>query len=151
MESFTERLKKEMRLLQSYNVQARLFNLNTRNPYVLMPAITNRGRIYGNKPYTLRMDLNGFPINSPDVSTSRMLYTKGGKPLNKPQHGMHCLGTKHGGTLICHYGSSWSPNVTLFKVFLKCRMWLEAYEEHLETGMKLDYYLPVDYGQEERN
>lgn len=151
MESLAERLKRECIILQQKKVPFKIFDIYSYNPYVLMAAITNRGRKYGKKPYTLRMDLEGYLLSPPDVCITKMLYTKGGKPLDTAQHGMHCLGTKYGGTLICHYGSSWVPDVTLFKVFLKCRLWLEAYEEHLETGMKLDYYLPADYGQEHLN
>ena len=143
-----ERLKKEYRVLQEKGVQFKFFDLDTDHPYVLMAAITNKRRMLREPPYTLRMDLEGFPFVAPDVCTTRMLYTKSGKPLDNPQHGMHCLGSKHGGTQICHFGSSWHPMISLYKVFIKCRIWLEAYELHLDTGMKLDYYLKIDQGQE---
>ncbi len=123
----------------------KFFDMNTSNPYVLMAAVTNRGRGM-RKVYTLRMDLENFPYEAPYVSTTQLLYTKSGKPLDSGQSGMHCLWSEHGGTGICHYGSSWNPSISLYKVFIKCRLWLEMYELHLQTGMPIGYYLKEDKG-----
>jgi len=55
---------------------------------------------------------------------------------------MHLLGPEDGHVQICHYRSTnWSPNVTFYKVFMKARLWLEAYEGHKQTGKSLDQYL----------
>ncbi len=56
---------------------------------------------------------------------------------------MHTLGPIDGCVQICHYRSSnWSPRITLYKVILKGRIWLEAYEIYLKTGNDIDTYLP---------
>jgi hypothetical protein len=55
---------------------------------------------------------------------------------------MHVLGTRDGGTKICHSRSSrWVPENTLYLVALKGRVWLEAYEAHLRTRKPLDRFL----------
>jgi hypothetical protein len=64
-------------------------------------------------------------------------------PLLSTSGSMHTLGGVKGCVQICHYSSSnWSPNVTLYKVILKGRLWLEAYEIYLRTGNDIDTYLP---------
>lgn len=56
---------------------------------------------------------------------------------------MHTLQAIDGCVQICHYRSSnWSPRITLYKVILKGRIWLEAYEIYLKTGNDIDTYLP---------
>ena len=43
---------------------------------------------------------------------------------------------------LCHYSDAvWHSNVTLYKVALKCLVWLNAYDGHLRTGEPLDYFL----------
>ena len=60
-----------------------------------------------------------------------------------PDAVMHLLEPRNGWVQICHYRSThWTPNVTLYKVFMKARLWLEAFEGHKVTGHNLDYYLP---------
>ena len=62
--------------------------------------------------------------------------------MNSPSASMHTLSSENGWTRICHYGcNSWTPNVSLYKVYIKCRLWLEMYETHLRTGKPIDYYL----------
>ena len=57
---------------------------------------------------------------------------------------MHLLDPdEHGHPQICHYRDDvWTPNVTLYKVVMKGRFWLEAYEAHMRTGKAIDTYLP---------
>jgi len=114
-----------------------LFNNDYSNPLLIIAARTNRGNIY-----TLKIELCDFPCNIPRVYTSRMLYDFNGDALDSPSSAMHTLGTIDGGTQICHYGQlSWTSAVSLYKVYIKCRLWLEMYEMHLETGNNIDYYL----------
>jgi hypothetical protein len=59
-----------------------------------------------------------------------------------PSHEMHLL--KPGGRFIrlCHYKpENWHPNVTMYKVVLKCMLWLVAYENHLQSGRPITDYL----------
>lgn len=105
--------------------------------WLYFAARTNRGNIY-----TLNIDLSNFPNNIPKVFVSKMLYTKTGERMDGPSASMHTLTSENNCTRICHYGSqSWTPRVSLYKVYVKCRLWLEMYEQHLETGKPIDYYL----------
>ena len=116
----------------------RFFNKeNAETTYLRIGAKTNSGNVY-----TLHIDLKDFPIEQPKVFVTKMLKSKSGQDLDSPSSAMHTLSSEHGWTRICHYGyNSWTPNVSLYKVYVKCRLWLEMYEAHLRTGHNLDYYL----------
>lgn len=115
----------------------RFYDMDTDKPYVKIAALTNSKNLY-----TLRIDLDEFPESIPKVFITKMLKSKQGKNLDSPSHNMHTLQSEHGYTRICHYGnSSWTPNVALNKIYLKCRVWLEAYEAHLQTGDDICDYL----------
>lgn len=134
-----ERYQLEVRVLENYfPSNAFLFkDMWGDEPYLLMAAKTNSGTIY-----TIRIDLNGFPNSLPKAFVTKMLKKKDGKILDSASHSMHTLTSEHGYTRICHYGSnSWTPNVSLYKVYIKCRLWLEMYELHLKTGKDISYYL----------
>ncbi|MDY5596495.1 MAG: hypothetical protein SPG40_03225 [Kiritimatiellia bacterium] len=36
---------------------------------------------------------------------------------------------------------SWTPGVSLYKIYIKCALWLNIYEVHLKTGKPMEYYL----------
>lgn len=112
-------------------------DLSTNNPYVLMAARTNNGKIY-----TIRIDLGNFPESVPKAFVTKMLKDKNGRAMDSTSGSMHTLTSEHGYTRICHYNSSaWNPNVSIYKVYIKIRLWLEMYELHLKNGKPLDYYL----------
>lgn len=115
----------------------RFMDMNTSRPYLVMAARTNRGNVY-----TLRIELDMFPDSMPQVFVNKMLYDCNNNPLDTPSSTMHTLNSKNGCTQICHYGnSSWTNRVSLYKVYIKCRLWLEMYEAHLSSGKPIDYYL----------
>ena len=135
----TERLNLEKSVLQRYlPSNTYVFkDISTSSPYVLMAAKTNRGHVQ-----TLRIDLDGFPTSLPHAFVTKMLKTKDGDEMDGASASMHTLPSEHGYTRICHYGNeSWGPNVSIYKVYIKCRLWLEMYELHLQTGKPMDYYL----------
>lgn len=130
-----ERFEAEKRILGQFLPQnAYLFQ----DDLLLLAAKTNSGNIY-----TIWIELKDFP-NKPEAGVTKMLKDKDGNNLSYCSSDMHTLTTRHGGTTICHYGNSWTPMVSLFKVYVKCRLWLEMYELHLETGKTIDYYLKHD-------
>ena len=136
----TERLNLEKSVLQRYlPSNTYVFkDISSSSPYILMAARTNRGNVY-----TLRIDLANFPNSIPPAFVTRMLRTKNGELMNDVSATMHTLSSEYGYTRICHYGTnSWVPNVSLYKVYIKCRLWLEMYELHLQTSKTIDYYLP---------
>ncbi|MCR4826344.1 MAG: hypothetical protein K5882_05260 [Bacteroidales bacterium] len=115
----------------------RFMDMGTAHPYILMAARTNKGNVY-----TLRIELSQFPTFIPKAFVTKMLYSKDGQALDDPSSSMHTLSSEKGWTRICHYGSaSWNPYVSIYKIYVKCRLWLEMYELHLKTGKHIDYYL----------
>ena len=115
----------------------RFFGVGTVSPYLRIGARTNSGNVY-----TLHMDLSSFPEGVPKVFVTKMLKNKAGQDMNSCSGAMHTLQSENGWTRICHYGySSWTPGVSIYKIYVKCRLWLEMYEAHLRTGHPIDYYL----------
>jgi ubiquitin-protein ligase len=65
-----------------------------------------------------------------------------GLPLDGPSHHMHTLQNDGPNIQLCHFKpENWNPNQSLYKVILKARIWLEAYEGHLRTGRPIDDFL----------
>ena len=107
------------------------------SPYLEIGLITNDGT-----PYALNIRLNGFPEKKPEVYVKEMLRTKTGALMNQVSAANHTLEPWNGWTQLCHYNDRcWTPDVSLWKVYLKCRLWLEMYRAHLRTGKTIDYYL----------
>ncbi len=102
---------------------------------------TNRGR-----EYRVRLDsLLGYPSAMPRVLvTAPTLYTRDGRPMwevgtSAKMHTLTPLGTW---VQVCHgRGDRWETRDTLYLAVLKARLWLEAYEYHLDTGEPLDRWL----------
>ena len=97
------------------------------------------------KQYTLRIYLSSdFPNSCPNmvVKTSSTLRAYGGWPLQLYPGDNHVGHTIDGYTGICHFNPSlWRDDNTLYQVFIKGLIWLEAYEAHLRTGQPLSQYL----------
>ncbi|MBF0651483.1 hypothetical protein IR083_21955 [Dysgonomonas sp. GY75] len=138
-----DRLNLEKAVLSRYFPPSNyMFNdIGTRNAHLLVGVKTNSEKVY-----TLKIDLSqNFPYNIPKVFIihPQPLLSRYGGSLMSPSASMHVLQGESGCVRICHYGtSSWSANVTLYKVILKSRMWLEMYENHLKTGYDIDKFLP---------
>ncbi len=107
------------------------------------PLRTNCGR-----RYVLWIPLGAFPNEPPPmyVIEPQPLRNYRGKKLSKVGASlkMHMLDSDaYGHPRICYYRDNvWTPNVTLYKVVLKGRIWLEAYELHKANGKHIDHYLP---------
>ena len=94
--------------------------------------------------YVVFVELQGFPDSPPAAwVVDPILSRPSGQHLPAGSHSMHTRGvTDHGHVEVCHYADcNWEPSVTLYKVVLKVRIWLEAYEAYLRTGKKIDQYL----------
>lgn len=132
------RIQQEIAVLQKKNVPEHVYHFffDEKKPYVVFAARTKK------RVYTLRIELSGFPNNVPKVFVTKMLKDKYGEKLDSADGSMHVLESEHGWTRICHYGdASWTPNVSLYKIYVKCCLWLNMYELHLETGNDIEYYL----------
>ena len=102
---------------------------------------TNNGKQYRLRVYLKNEDGSSadFPNSVPDMvvsaSPSRM-------PNWDTSSSTHTLGRRDGFLKICHYhDQKWTDRSSLYEVFMKGRVWLEAYEGHLRTGNGMDYYL----------
>lgn len=112
-------------------------DMGTSNPYVVIGTITNSKNVY-----TIRIDLDSFPNSVPKAFVTKMLFNKDGNRMDSASASMHTLTSEHGFTRICHYGTnSWTPMVSIYKIYIKCRLWLEMYEAHLRSGKNIDYFL----------
>jgi len=116
----------------------RFRNVGTRSAYMEAAVQANDGATY-----LLYFDLSNYPVTKPPVYVEQMLYTRSGEPMNKPSSTNHTLQANgRGWTQICHYQDAfWKPDESLWKVYLKCRMWIEMYRAHLRTGKPMNYYL----------
>ena len=113
------------------------FDFNKERPFLAMAVKTKTGNLY-----TIQIELERFPQSVPKVFVTRMLRDHNGEPMDKALHSLHTLASEHGWTRICHYGSeSWTPGVSLYKIYIKCALWLNIYEAHLKTGKPMEYYL----------
>lgn len=135
------RLEQERTILRHY-----FPNLQWHHPtepskvYLDGPFTTNAGGRYSLRIFIPEV----FPAVCPDmiVSRPRPLRALTGEALDEANPSMHVLGTRDGGTKICHFRHSrWVPENTLYLVALKGRIWLEAYEAHRRTGKPLDRFL----------
>lgn len=130
------------RLVEELNSLVKEITLNnfklvdglTPHPVLTAAVITHNGHHYG-----LEIDLKGYPEQMPRMCVPQALKKRDGT-LMSLSSAMHCLGIRDGKTYICH-GSVWRPETSLFHLYIKGKLWLEAYEGHLETGNDIDYYL----------
>lgn len=121
-------------------------DLMTTKPYLRIAARTNSGHVY-----VLRMELDGYPYNKPNVYVECMLRDCHGNLMNGASSTNHTLSPHpNGWTQVCHYHpSAWKPNMSLWMVYVRCVLWLNIYEQTLRTGRDMAYYLKhMDaYGQ----
>lgn len=98
-----------------------------------------------NKEYRLQISLSSdFPNSCPNlvIVSPTGLLQHNGNPVPYTSNAFHTLETREGLLSICHfYPADWTAVNTLYQVFMKGRLWIEAYEGHLETGKYLDEYL----------
>ena len=112
-------------------------DLNGTRPYLAAAVRTRSGRLY-----TIQIELANFPQSVPKVFATQMLRDCNGEEMREGRHSLHTLPSEHGWTRICHYGpSSWTPNVSLYHIYVKCALWLNVYELHLKTHETMEYYL----------
>lgn len=134
-----ERKKLEEQVL-SRRLPANTYVFRDLSPWgsvLTIAALTNQKNLY-----TLNIVLSDFPEDVPKVFVNQMLLSKTGEKLDKASASMHTLPSEKNMTRICHYGkNSWTPMVSLYKIYVKCCLWLNIYEQHLATGKNMDYYL----------
>ncbi len=142
----SSRLESEIFMLKQDgygNKQYRFMNVGTSSECLIFAIRTNSSKVY-----TLRIEIPGdYPNSIPAVyiTDPKPLRTKSGTLMPELNTSMHTLANKDGCVRICHFGpNSWSPRQTLAKVVMKCRIWLEIYESHLQTGVSIGDILRHD-------
>lgn len=113
-----------------------------RNPvkdtYWIGTLTTNAG-----KRYKVRIDIpHQYPEQPPEtyiISPSPLFAHDGTNLLALgTSHEMHTFKSDNGYVKMCLYRSEyWSAEYTLISCLKKARIWLEAYDAHLETGKKM--------------
>lgn len=117
-------------------------NLGSSSEWLEVGLKTNAG-----STYRLKIVLNDFPNSVPDVYVFYPPHLEDFNDKLLSDYGasveMHLLSPDSSGNIrLCHYSPlNWHPNVTLYKVVLKCLIWLNCYDGHLSNGDPIDYYL----------
>ena len=97
------------------------------------------------KQYTLRIYVpEDFPNSCPNMVVRAPMLRSFFPHLYLHQYpgDNHTGYTIDGYSGICHFRPNlWKANNTLYQVFMKGMIWLEAYEAHLRTGEPLSRYL----------
>lgn len=136
-----QRLQQEIAILEKYFPRKYKFeNLYLENELLDVGVKTQSGKVY-----RLNIKLmTDYPNSMPSVFVTfpLPLLKKDGSVISGTSHDMHTLSNDDYNVQICHFKpENWNPNQSLYKVILKARIWLEAYEGHLATGNPIDNYL----------
>ncbi|MTJ07730.1 hypothetical protein [Anabaena sp. UHCC 0204] len=145
-----QRLALERDILHKYFPQFNWINpTDTNNTRIEGEVKTNVGNVYKLRVYVP----SDFPNSLPDMVVISPYPLKGDKGQDMKQHetsssSMHTLTPRDGYVKICHY-RDWLPNITLYKVVFKGRLWLEALEAHKRTGQPIDAFLGHMYSTQD--
>jgi hypothetical protein len=136
-----QRLGLEKEILHTYFPQFSWINpIDSNNTRIEGEVKTNVGNVYKLRVYIP----SDFPNSLPDMVVISPYPLKGYQGQDMKRHetssSMHTLTPRDGYLKICHY-RDWLPNITLYKVVLKGRIWLEALEAHKRTGQPIDAFL----------
>lgn len=136
-----QRLQFETTVLERFFPRKYKFeNLNATGEFLDVGIMTQSGKVY-----RLNIKLTpDYPNSLPEVYVVFPLPLRqyGGSVISGASHDLHTLGNDGQKIQICHFKSeNWAPNQSLYKIILKARIWLEAYEGHLRTGKAIDDYL----------
>ena len=134
------RLHFETAILQRYFPKRFIFTKEGRKEVLLVGVKSQSGKVY-----QIKIELSEiYPIEMPTVF---IVYPKGlknfnGKRLPAFNHEMHTLATDANRVQVCHFlPCNWNPMQSLYKVILKVKIWLEAYEFYLKTSKPISDYL----------
>jgi len=135
-----QRLQQESAILEHYFPnRCRFKNLNSVNEFLDVDMQTQSGNVY-------RLNIKiqpDYPSSIPGLYIVAPLPLKkyDGSIIEDCSHEMHTLSVDCEMIQISHSTEHWNPNQTLYKIVMKARIWLEAYEGHLRTGKPINDYL----------
>lgn len=137
-----KRLLKERQILSQYFKAFEWINpTDSCNTCIEGDLLTN-----SKNKYQIRVYIPGdYPNSRPDmvvVSPDPLIGFNGKNLLDfGADMKMHTLSPRNGHVNICHY-RDWLPNLTLYLVVLKGRIWLEALDAYRNSGLEISEYLP---------
>lgn len=118
----------------------RFENLNLQGEFLDIGVKTQSGKVY-----RLNIHLEAdYPSSLPRVFIVYPLPLRAydGSIIGGSSHLMHTLSNEGDKVQICHFvRERWNYKQSLYKIVMKARIWLEAYEGHLRTGKAIDDYL----------
>jgi len=136
-----KRLQFENLILEKFFPRKYKFeNLGLTNEFLDVGVKTQSGKVYR---LNIRLKPD-YPNSLPEMFVVYPLPLRqfDGSVLNGVSHIMHTLSNDNDKIQICHFKrENWNPNQSLYKIILKGKIWLEAYEGHLRTQNTIDYYL----------
>lgn len=136
-----QRLQQEIAILEKYFPRKYKFeNLYLENELLDVGIKTQSGKVY-----RLNVKLNpDYPSSMPRVFVvyPTPLLKSNGERVRAFSHDFHTLEIDGNDVEICHYHpSKWHANLSLYRVLMKARIWLECYDTHLSTGRPIDDFL----------
>jgi ubiquitin-protein ligase len=95
------------------------------------------------KSYKLQINIpKDYPNSCPDMVVSYPNQPLTRRDGNNLYVNDHSYGVKDNRTTVCHFRANlWTNEYTMYQVFMKGRIWLEAYELHLATGKSMEKFL----------
>ena len=127
---------------------ARFFpEFRIQDPFGEKAGVIGRMRPNNGREYVVWLELGAFPHDAPRLYliSPKNLRSYAGQLLSGvgSSAAMHLLDPDiHGYPQICHYNDDfWHPDISLYKILMKARFWIEAYEQHLRHGKPIDAYL----------
>ena len=130
----------ETAILKRYFDNRFLFTKIGRKEVLLVGVKSQSGNIY-----QIKIELSEiYPLEMPNAF---VVYPKGlknfnGKRLQAFSHQMHTLESDANKVQVCHFlPGNWNPMQSLYKVILKIKIWLEAYEFYLKTSQPISDFL----------
>ena len=127
-----QRLVEELNSLHQGYLSLNNFELTdalAESPVLKMVVVT-----LSNNTYCLLAELKSYPEKMPDLYVLEELKMRDGKKMGLSS-AMHCLGTANGRTRICYGNTShWRPDTHLYDLYIKGKLWLEAYDYYMKTG-----------------
>ena len=139
------RLREEQIVINKYFPDFRFFDFNNEENCSLVGSFyTDSG-----KEYSIQIFIQGFPYMVPNayILSPKPLYDYYGRPMTSygASSQMHTLQPYKDYVHMCLYRAErWSANISLVKLILKARIWIEAYEWHLASGKNIcDYTIEM--------
>lgn len=130
----------ELAILNQFFKNRYAFMTEGRNEWFEVGLKSNQGNVY---KITISIPLN-YPYELPETAITFPTELRGFKrsKIKSFCHEMHTLSCLKSSLGLClFHPSQWHPNQSIYKVIVKTKLWIEAYENHVKTGQNINTYL----------